>query len=152
MMSERKPICMVQPTGHRTNLAAAAMLTMFTMNWPEPLPAQSTPPEARQIVVGQEIRSGIDSNDRRIGSQYSEDYRLHRNQGGRIRIDMDASGSEMRDRFDPVLRLLGPNGQEHVNNDDRGDGTLNSRIIYSATETGDHVVRAQGLGSSIGPY
>ncbi|RZM81996.1 PPC domain-containing protein [Leptolyngbya iicbica] len=43
--------------------------------------------------------------------------------------------------FDTMVSLIGPDGEEVAFNDDYG-GTLNSRIVYSATSSGDYIIRA----------
>lgn len=53
--------------------------------------------------------------------------------------------------FDPYLRLLDKNGKELVEDDD-GGGDLNSRIIYSATETGEHNIVVTTFDGQVGKF
>lgn len=43
--------------------------------------------------------------------------------------------------LDTTLALLGTGGTVLAQNDDRGDGTLNSQIVYQASEDGDFIIR-----------
>ena len=52
---------------------------------------------------------------------------------------------------DPLLRLLDASGRELGWNDDYG-GTLNSTLSFTATQSGDYFLSAQGYGSSTGNY
>jgi len=53
--------------------------------------------------------------------------------------------------FDPFLRLLDKKGNELAEDDD-GGGDLNSRIIYSPKETGDHEIVAATLDGELGKF
>ena len=53
--------------------------------------------------------------------------------------------------FDTVLTLLGPDGEEVAFNDDFG-GSLNSRIIYSATAAGSYTVITKSFDGQGGDY
>ncbi|HEY9888774.1 MAG TPA: tetratricopeptide repeat protein [Candidatus Obscuribacterales bacterium] len=53
--------------------------------------------------------------------------------------------------FDPVLSLLGPDGEEVAANDDFG-GTLNSRIVYSATTAGSFTVVTKSFDGEGGDF
>lgn len=55
------------------------------------------------------------------------------------------------DDFDTVLTLLGPDGAEVASNDDFG-GTLNSRIVYSASASGDYTVITKSFDGQGGDY
>ena len=55
------------------------------------------------------------------------------------------------EEFDTLLILLGPNGEEVAFNDD-SEGSLNSRIIYTVTETGRYTVVARSYGGNGGNY
>ena len=45
-----------------------------------------------------------------------------------------------RGNLDPVLRLTGPDGRPVATNDDRGDGSLNAAIAYTAARTGTYTL------------
>ncbi len=53
--------------------------------------------------------------------------------------------------FDTVLSLTGPNGEEVAFNDDFGN-TLNSRIVYEATEAGSYRIVAKSFDGEGGSY
>lgn len=50
------------------------------------------------------------------------------------------------DEFDTILTLSNEDGDEVAENDDRGDGTTNSEIIYTATEAGEYVIEISRFG------
>lgn len=52
--------------------------------------------------------------------------------------------------LDTVLRVLGPDGQPVALNDDRGDGSLNSAIALTVTETGEYTVSMERYRGSNG--
>jgi len=56
--------------------------------------------------------------------------------------------------LDPVLRVLGPDGQPVQLNDDRGDGSLNSAIALTAEEVAEYTVSMERYrsGNSSGEY
>jgi hypothetical protein len=45
--------------------------------------------------------------------------------------------------LDPVVRLLDPDGHAVAVNDDRGDGSLNSALAYTATQAGTYTVNVE---------
>ena len=109
----------------------------------EPAPARI---DARGEVEG-ELTRGADPE-----LAYDELYdvyafRAQANERVQIRLNADA--------FDPMLyvgRGYGPAFEELASNDDGDDG-LNSRILFTAPETGDYVIRAAALSSDgEGPY
>lgn len=53
--------------------------------------------------------------------------------------------------FDTVLTLLGPDGEEVAFNDDYG-GTLNSRIVYTATDSGDYTILSKSFDGQGGDF
>lgn len=53
--------------------------------------------------------------------------------------------------FDTLLILLGPDGEEVAFNDD-SEGSLNSRIVYAATEAGQYTVVARSYAGNGGNY
>ena len=54
--------------------------------------------------------------------------------------------------LDPILTLRGPDGHTVALNDDRGDGSLNSAIAYTAPEDGDYALEVSGYGTTLGGY
>ncbi len=56
--------------------------------------------------------------------------------------------------FDPLLRLIDPDGREVVRNDDRGDGSLNSELLEIEVPTeGTYTVEVRDLyDGGAGPY
>ncbi len=60
----------------------------------------------------------------------------------------------MSDELDTTLTLIGPAGETVAENDDRGDGTLNSQIVYRADQPGRYTVvvgsfGGQGTGEAV---
>ncbi|MEM6521885.1 MAG: tetratricopeptide repeat protein [Cyanobacteria bacterium P01_D01_bin.71] len=53
--------------------------------------------------------------------------------------------------FDTVLTLLGPDGEEVAFNDDYG-GTLNSRIVYTAADSGDYTIQSKSFDGEGGNF
>src|SRR5438552_13607086 len=53
--------------------------------------------------------------------------------------------------FDTYLRLLDKKGKQLAEDDDSG-GDLNSRIVHSPTESGDHVVVATTFDGEVGKF
>lgn len=51
------------------------------------------------------------------------------------------------DDFDPVLQLYRIGQSEIIQQNDDSDGSLNSRISYGPSETGDYCLRVTGFGS-----
>ncbi|WP_296815035.1 DVUA0089 family protein [Brevundimonas sp.] len=54
--------------------------------------------------------------------------------------------------LDPILTLRGPDGLTVALNDDRGDGSLNSAIAYTAPQNGDYSLEVSGYGTTLGGY
>jgi len=82
--------------------------------------------------------------------QSSREYPILLEAGQTLLVLADTMSGDL----DPVLRVLGPDGQPVALNDDRGDGSLNSGIAITATETAEYTVvmeRYSG-GNSSGEY
>jgi hypothetical protein len=128
--------------------------------------AQPQQPEAAQAVpiraidVQARIASRLDPSH---GRPY-EDYRLHLAANASVRIEMESpnpsnnapaqpvAGSQALGTlggFDTYLELRSPDGRSLASNDDRGDGSLNSRIVFTAPTEGDYIIRAMPLGGTI---
>lgn len=62
-----------------------------------------------------------------------------------------AATEALSDELDTVLSLLDANGVVVAQNDDRGDGSLNSRLLYLVETGGDYTLRAGSYsGSDLG--
>jgi hypothetical protein len=136
----------------KTALPVAAMLAMTI---PSPAPGQGPAPARPPLQLDLPIQSEIAATDPTMNdNQHSREFRLWLDARQRIQIDMDGvnPGSDPYLAFDPYLRLLDPAGREVAHNDDRGDGTPNSRILYLAPFAGDYVVRAQGFFNHTGRF
>lgn len=59
-----------------------------------------------------------------------------------------ASTEALTETLDTTLTLLDTSGEIIAQNDDRGDGSLNSRIIHLVETAGDYVVRAGSFGGN----
>ena len=112
-------------------------------------PAAAPERQPRPIAVGETISSSLATGSGRS----SDTFRLRLQANQAVRIDMDAapapataSEQEPEESFDTYLQLRStPEGEPFAMNDDRGDGTLNSRIIFTAPATGDYFVVASPL-------
>ncbi|WP_203290675.1 PPC domain-containing protein [Maricaulis parjimensis] len=69
----------------------------------------------------------------------SDDYPVELRAGQTIYAVLDTIGGDL----DPVLRLRGPDGHAVALNDDRGDGSLNSALAFTATESGAYTVNVE---------
>lgn len=54
--------------------------------------------------------------------------------------------------LDPILTLTGPDGFPVAMNDDRGDGSLNSAIAFTAPVAGTYSLEVSGYGTTLGGY
>ena len=98
-------------------------------------------------IEGTEIarHSGVIDDD-----QPSREYPVALEAGQTLLVLADALSGDL----DPVLRILGPDGEPVSLNDDRGDGSLNSAIALTVDETAEYTVvmeRYRG-GNSAGEY
>ena len=82
--------------------------------------------------------------------QPEHDYVLDLTAGQTILVLADAGN----DSLDPVLTLSGEDGYPVALNDDRGDGSLNSAIAYTAPAAGRYTlnIARYASGESTGPY
>lgn len=86
-----------------------------------------------------------------IGSGQTEfDYPLQLEAGQTVLAVADTTSGDL----DPVLRLVGADGFPVALNDDRGDGSLNSAIAFTAPESGEYTLemRRYGSGESSGDF
>ncbi|MEE2565080.1 pre-peptidase C-terminal domain-containing protein [Hyphobacterium marinum] len=79
-------------------------------------------------------------------TQPSREYPVTLTAGQTLLALADATSGEL----DTVLRILGPDGQPVALNDDRGDGSLNSAIALTASETGEYTVSMERYRGSNG--
>ena len=109
----------------------------------------------RDLVLGEPpVTARIDANDRRRDDRYYEDYRLPLRRGQIVQIDMEEieQAEVGLVRLDPLLAIYGRDETTPLDmNDDRGD-SFNSRLFFAAPADGNYIVRAQGLGGTIGGY
>jgi len=171
-------VCLRKWAALGTMVAAFAVSTVFPTaahgaQDAAPASAPVQPPPARPIAMGQSISSSIDAGQGRAVEDFL--LRLEANQG--VIIDLvspapPSGGAPTTDAtparapsstpdtspapadapmgFDTHLELrrLGA-AATLATNDDRGDGTLNSRIIFTAPAAGDYVIRVTPLGDQI---
>ncbi|MEM6426693.1 MAG: pre-peptidase C-terminal domain-containing protein [Cyanobacteria bacterium P01_H01_bin.119] len=74
-----------------------------------------------------------------------DQYRFEGSSGQTVSISMTSED------FDPLLVLLGPDGEEVAMNDDFG-GTLNSNIVFTLPTTGTYTVIARSFSGQGGDY
>ena len=108
-------------------------------------PPAGRPPRPSGIRVGQSIEGALTARDPENDDGHAYDaYTFRARAGDRFAIDLTA------DDFDPVVRV----GQmragafnELAMNDDTLETGLNSRLIFTAEESGDYIIRATPLGA-----
>lgn len=117
------------------------------------------------LEIGVCVHSTLDESDPLAGRARYEDYRLHVAGGAAVQIEMDAlavvetipGGQEevVQTRaysFDTYLELRPPTGGDPLMVNDDRPGSLNSRLVFVAPDTGDFVVRARAFGVGVGDY
>jgi hypothetical protein len=125
-----------------------------------PLAAGQTP----EIRSGMCMRSTIDADDAKNenGIPY-EDWRLPLVAGQAVQIDLDALASQRPAPagtpappepipFDSFLELRRAGAAQPLAVNDDRPGSLNSTIRFTATQTGDYVVRVRPLAGGAGDY
>lgn len=108
-------------------------------------PPAARPPRPSGIRVGQSVRGALTPGDPESEGGLAYDaYAFRARAGDRFAIDLTSEA------FDPVLRI----GQmragafvELAMNDDGPDTGLNSRLIFTASEDGDYIIRATPLSA-----
>ncbi|MFC7379917.1 PPC domain-containing protein [Brevundimonas sp. GCM10030266] len=116
----------------------------YSLSLTERGPAEPEPaPQA--ITLGQTVEGeiGDDSPENDEGVAYQA-WTFSGRSGDRVSIALDAED------FDPLVRLgRTVNGvfSELAYNDDGPDSGLNSRLVFTLTETGDYVIRATPLSA-----
>jgi hypothetical protein len=76
----------------------------------------------------------------------------NRNPTEAFEIDLEAGDTVTivaeSDDFDTVLTLFNEDGDDVAENDDRGDGTTNSEIVYTVMEAGEYLIEVSRFGDS----
>jgi len=108
-------------------------------------------PRPSGIRLGQTVEGALRSGDPETDDGLPYDaWSFRARQGERFAIALDS------DSFDPVVRvgrMVGPSFVELAMNDDGADAGLNSRLVFTAPESGTYVIRATPLGAgSEGDY
>lgn len=94
-------------------------------------------------------RTPFDRHEGRVTSDqpiYSRTVTLEA--GQTLLATADAPGEDL----DPILRLEDADGHPVALNDDRGDGSLNSAIAYTAPAAGTYTLEVSGYGTSTGGF
>lgn len=102
-------------------------------------------PRPGRIRIGQTLQGRLATNDGEAedGSTYDA-FTVRLEAGERIAIDLNS------DDFDPVVRIGRAGGpfSELSMNDDGSDTGLNARLLFTAPEAGEYLIRATALGGS----
>ncbi len=106
-------------------------------------PPAARPPRPSGIRVGQTIQGELTGRDPETEDGQAYDaYAFRAREGERFAIDL------ISDAFDPVVRVgqMQAGGfNELAMNDDTPETGLNSRLIFTAAEGGDYIIRATPL-------
>lgn len=117
-------------------------------------PAAPPAPRPQSIRLGAEVRGELSDRDPEQDQGGHYDAWIFRARAGdRVAISLNAEA----EAFDPVVRVGRPQRgggfEELAMNDDAPGGGLNSRLVFTAPETGEYVIRATGLGAdAVGAY
>ena len=107
-------------------------------------PRAGRPGRPAAIRVGQSVQGALSAGDPESEDGLSYDaYMFRALAGERFAIDLTS------DAFDPVVRVGQTRDGEFIElamNDDTLETGLNSRLIFTAAEAGDYVIRATPLG------
>jgi len=107
-------------------------------------PRAGRPGRPAAIRVGQSVQGALSAGDPESEDGLSYDaYTFRALAGERFAIDLTS------DAFDPVVRVGQTRDGEFIElamNDDTLETGLNSRLIFTAAEAGDYVIRATPLG------
>jgi hypothetical protein len=124
------------------------------------------PGQARELHSGMCVRSTIGPDDQKVDDIPYEDWRLPLAMGETVQIDMDAiapqppaaadaapaqAATEAR-AFDTYLELRREGVAEPLESNDDRPGSLNSRIVFTASAAGNYIVRARPLYGEGGDY
>ena len=128
---------------------SCAVLVGFSVVSAKPVPDKKAdpkinqPPAFKAIEINGEITKN-DGNDAKL-NQPAKKYTVKLNKDRTYVIEMSSTD------FDPFLRLLDKAGKELAEDDDSG-GELNSRVIHSPAESGDHEIVAATLNGDVGKF
>ncbi len=113
----------------------------------KPVPPPGKKPDAvpafKPIEIASELNQN-DPNDPKIGNP-SKKYTVKLAKDRTYVIDLEAKD------FDAYLRLLDKTGKQLAEDDD-GGGDLNSRIIHSPTDGGDHQIVVTTFDANLGKF
>lgn len=108
-------------------------------------PPAGRPPRPTSIRVGQSIEGALTARDPETDNGEAYDaYSFRARAGERFVMDL------VSEDFDPVVRvgrMRAGEFDELAMNDDTLETGLNSRLIFTAGETGDYIIRATPLGA-----
>ncbi|TAJ58397.1 PPC domain-containing protein [Brevundimonas sp.] len=108
-------------------------------------PAAGRPPRPTGIRVGQSIEGALTARDPETsGGQAYDAFSFRARAGDRFQIDLSS------DAFDPVVRvgrMRAGEFDELAMNDDTMETGLNSRLIFTAPDNADYIIRATPLGA-----
>ena len=91
------------------------------------------------------IEDTLSDKDIPIGEgAFARDYVVNLKSGQKVVIDL------ISDNFDPLVKLMNPQGATLGENDDAADGSSNSLLFYRVTKTGDYIIRVRGFGEAAG--
>ena len=125
----------------------------YTLSLAERPPAARAP-RPSGIRLGQTVRGDLGARDPESDAGYRYDAFAFRARGGeRVSLALDSEA----DGFDPVLKVgrIVADGsfEELAENDDGPDAGLNSRLIFTAPDNGEYLVRVTSLNAnSTGAY
>jgi hypothetical protein len=108
-------------------------------------PPAVRPPRPTNVRIGQTIEGALTTRDPESedGAPYDA-YAFRAREGERFAIDL------VSEAFDPVVRvgrMQGSTFNELAMNDDTPETGLNSRLIFTAPDAGDYVIRATPLNA-----
>jgi len=109
----------------------------------------AAPALADPIGLGGAVNGSLSSTDERNQAReaWMDTYQLTLAEGQSVRLDMTS-----QEGMDTYL-LIGVQSEgyfeEYASNDDRGDGTLNSRINFTAPFAGEYTIQATSFGSNV---
>lgn len=117
----------------------------YTLSLTERPPAPR-PPRPSGVRLGQTVNGDLSARDPETDDGLPYDaFSFRARQGDRIALSLNS------DAFDPVLRVGRMEAGAFVQlaeNDDGPDTGLNSRLIFTAPDTGDYLVRVTPLGGA----
>ncbi|HYC67784.1 PPC domain-containing protein [Brevundimonas sp.] len=114
-------------------------------------PPAARPPRPSSLRLGQTVRGELSGRDPEADDGLPYDaFSFRARQGERFAVALDSEA------FDPVVRVGRMEGGAFVElaqNDDGPDSGLNSRLVFTAPDDGDYLVRVTPLNASaVGAY